>query len=94
MDIRPVLSDLRIAPFIQQKIIENVDLIVTIPQRLHTGLKADMAQWATDRPFDRKVLQDTLRKSYQSTGYNLRRLTRDQSNKLTGQFNQVRQQSS
>ena len=92
VDIRPILSDTRVAPFIQQRIIANVDLIKTIPARLHNGLKADMAKWVADTPFDRRALQRMLAKNYKSTGYNLRRLTRDQSNKLTGALTQIRQQ--
>ena len=32
-----------------------------------------------------------LRDEYKSSGYNLRRITRDQTNKMTGQLNQIRQ---
>ena len=44
-----------------------------------------------DAPFDQQKLRGVLRREYKSSGYNLRRLTRDQTSKLTGQLNQARQ---
>ena len=74
------------------RIQENVDLIVTIPPKFHTKLSEDLFKLqAAGKPFDRKAMSDLLRKQYKSSGYNLRRLTRDQNSKLIGQLNHARQ---
>ena len=73
------------------RIRENVDLIKTIPERYHDGLVARLQLLAEEAPFDQNRLMKALRSEYQSSGYNLRRLTRDQTNKLIGQLNEVRQ---
>lgn len=91
VNVEPMLSDLGLERIMTAFVNENVDLIKTIPQRYHAKLARDLAQLAADAPFDQQQLRALLRDSYKSSGYNLRRLTRDQTNKLIGQFNEVRQ---
>ena len=86
------LSDVQIGPWMAERIQENVDLIKTITQRYHEGLKLDILKVQTETPFDQQKLREILRDRYQSSGYNLRRLTRDQTNKTIGQLSRIRQQ--
>ena len=85
------LSDAHLGPLMQTAIADSVDLIVTIPPRLHGALKVDLERLASTAPFDEQLLRQTLAKNYDSAGYNLRRLTRDQSSKLVGRLNEARQ---
>ena len=85
------LDDTVISTFMDHAIRANVDLIVTIPQRYHAGLTSDMLKLGVDAPFDQNELMRTLRTNYQSSGYNVRRLTRDQTSKTVGKFNEIRQ---
>ena len=72
---------------------ENIALIKTIPERAHDGLFNAMSKQFAQRPFDQKELMELLNTQYQSSGYNLRRLTRDQTNKAIGQLTEVRQKN-
>ena len=71
----------------------NIALIKTIPERAHDGLFNAMSKQFAQRPFDQKELMELLNTQYQSSGYNLRRLTRDQTNKAIGQLTEVRQKN-
>ena len=92
IDIRPFLSDAAIQPFMAEKVVENIDLIKTIPRRFQEGMRADVLKAFQDKPFDRQELTRIFRDKYQSSGYNLRRLTRDQSQKFNADLVHVRQQ--
>ena len=72
-------------------IAENVRLIKTIPEKFHVSLMRDITTIQATEPFNRQALRKVLAKDYQSAGYNLRRITRDQTNKAIGQFNHIRQ---
>ena len=50
-----------------------------------------MHQFLAERPFDRGGLRRVIEKGGRSSGYNARRIARDQISKATGQFNQLRQ---
>ena len=76
---------------LEARVRENVSLIRTIPERFHAGLAQKIEAIQMDAPFDQQKLRGVLRREYKSSGYNLRRLTRDQTSKLTGQLNQARQ---
>ena len=76
---------------LEARVRENVNLVRTIPERFHAGLAKKIEAIQMDAPFDQQKLQGVLRREYKSSGYNLRRLTRDQTSKLTGQLNQARQ---
>ena len=45
-----------------------------------------MSATFAERPFDRQALSRVLSAEFQSAGYNLRRLTRDQTGKAIGQL--------
>ena len=90
IDIRPTLNDDAIRPLMDAWRRENVSLIRTIPQRLHEGLYQRMSATFAERPFDRQALSRVLSAEFQSAGYNLRRLTRDQTGKAIGQLTQAR----
>ena len=92
VDIRPMLAEAPIRIFLDARISENVDLLKTIPPRAHEGLKKRLREHLTQHPFDQNELMNMLREEYRSSGYNVRRITRDQTSKLVGQLNQVRQQ--
>ena len=87
-----ILGDHAIKPLIERSIEDNVDLIKTIPTRYHASLKRDLQRLAGAAPFDEEALSTLLAKSYGSSGYNLRRLSRDQTSKLVGRFTRARQE--
>ena len=78
--------------FMLEKVADNVSLIKTIPKRLHESLRNDLTEALRTAPFDRQMLTNVVGKNYKSSGYNLRRVVRDQSNKTIGGLNQIRQQ--
>lgn len=80
-----------LSPQLRQWVETNVGLIKTIPPRLHESLSADFVKAQVEAPFNRQRLGRILRKNYDSAGYNLRRIVRDQSSKLYGQLSQERQ---
>ena len=91
VDIRPLLTEPAIRQFMNQKVRENVGLIKTIPGRLRLGLLGRMYELLDEAPFDQQMLKTALRDEFKSSGYNLRRITRDQTNKTIGGLTQVRQ---
>ena len=62
----------------------------TIPPRFHDGLKRRVGDEFSKAPFDQQRLRAMLRDEYKSSGYNLRRLTRDQTNKQVGGLSRLR----
>ena len=91
VNIVPYLTRPEVAAYMTRRIGENVDLIRTIPRRMHDSLRLRMRETFTDAPFDRQRMRGLLRDEYRSTGYNLRRLTRDQNSKMVGQLTKMRQ---
>ena len=73
-----------------QKVSENVDLIKTIPARFRDGLKAKLEQELREAPFDQERLTKLFRDEYQSSGYNLRRIVRDQTSKTVSGLSEIR----
>ena len=90
MDIRPFLSDAAVTPYMNQRIAENVDLIKTIPKRAHEGLSRRMQEEFAAAPFDEQRMRAMVQQEFGSQGYNLRRITRDQTQKLTSQLTEMR----
>ena len=90
VDIGPVLADTAIEPLMTAWRRENVSLVRTIPERFHESLSRRVGETFAERPFDRKALSKVLSREYKSAGYNLRRLTRDQTSKAIGQLTQAR----
>ena len=93
LDIAPFLSEDAVRQALDRRIADNVRLIKTIPERMHGSLVRRVRKQAADGwRFDPGFLERTLRAEYKSTGYNLRRLTRDQTTKQIGQLTQIRHQ--
>ena len=90
MDIRGVLADGEIDAMMGVWREENVRLVRTIPPRLHDGLLRRVSETFADAPFDRQALSRVLAQEFQSSGYNLRRLTRDQTQKSIHSLTQAR----
>ena len=90
VDIRPTLNDASVRRLMDAWVAENVSLIRTIPRRAHDGLHRALRRELADAPFDQSRLSALLRREYGSSGYNLRRLTRDQTSKAIGQLTQSR----
>ena len=90
VDIRPVLDDFEIRALMDAWRRENVSLIRTIPSRMHEGLLTKMTQQFADAPFDQQALRRLVAQEGQSAGYNLRRITRDQTNKAVSNLSQAR----
>ena len=81
VDIRGALTEPDIESFMTVWQEDNVRLVKTIPERLHNDLLSQMRTTFAERPFDRAALESVLRTEFKSSGYNLRRLTRDQTKK-------------
>lgn len=92
VDIRPFLAQATISAFMRGRVEENVSLIRTIEPRLRAALRNDILRLQAEAPFDRAALRRVLSRDYRVAGYNLRRITRDQNNKLIGQLTEIRQQ--
>ena len=92
VDIRLFLTDATVQAHMTQALATNVELIKTIPPRLHESLRKRIAEAFLDEPFNQQRLSQLLAQEYKSSGYNLRRLTRDQTQKLNADLNQLRQQ--
>ena len=90
IDIGPMLLEAPVADFLHQKISENVDLIRTIEPRFHDSLKLRLERELAEAPFDRQRLTQLLRKEYRSSGYNVRRIARDQTTKTIGGLTEIR----
>ena len=91
VNVLAVLLSQNVAPAMQEALENNVALITSLPERLKASLLLDISKLEAERPFDQKVLSDTLRSRYQKSGYPLRRITRDQTSKLIGDLNRIRQ---
>ena len=85
-----VMGDQALRPVMQQRLHENVDLIKTIPARHLGPLENDVVKLAATRAFDQSALSNVLAHRYHSSGYNLRRITRDQTNKAIGDLTEAR----
>lgn len=92
VDIRPVLREGEINAWMTAWRERNVGLIRTIPPRLHQGLLRRFAASFAEAPFDRSALAGILRDEFGSSGYNLRRIARDQVSKGIGNLTQIRHQ--
>ena len=92
VDVSPLLQDGPIASYLDQWRTTNVSLIRTIPPRFHATLEKEMTEFFRKRPFDRGGLRKVVERSGRVTGYNARRIARDQTSKAIGQFTKFRQQ--
>ena len=81
VDIAPVLVDPPVQFYMGQQIGRNVDLVRTIPRRLHADLRSRLTEELAGAPFDRQRLNRIFRDEFKSSGYNLRRIVRDQNSK-------------
>ena len=91
VDIRAFLTDAAVQAHMTQALATNVELIKTIPPRLHESLRKRIAEEFADAPFDQQRLARLLEREYGSTKYNLRRLTRDITQKANADLNELRQ---
>ena len=90
VDLRKTISSVGGDVF-EKAIKENIGLIKTIPERFHDELSRRYILGERASPMDLKERAKIFRQVGKSSGYNLRRITRDQSNKLTGKLSEIRQ---
>lgn len=91
VDIGPLMPDLGVETIIRGNIADNVALIRTMPERAKAKFLQDMLALSEAAPFDEHALSKILADTYGYTGYQLRRIARDQNNKLIGNLNEARQ---
>lgn len=72
---------------LEQTIIDSVSLITTIPQDYHGALAVKLARAERIGHLDLNDRRRIFKEVGNLSGYKLRRITRDQSNKLTGALN-------
>ena len=108
LDLRAAMREPEVIAALNARVRDNVQLVRTIPQRMHASLERRLTRlvsgeqratglaglYRNEQRFDPKPLEKLLRAEYRSTGYNLRRLTRDQTTKQIGQLTQIRQTQS
>ena len=92
VDIGPVLNDAQIKPLMDAWRQENIDLIRTVPERLRDDLRGGINQAFADKPFDQQELRRVVAEKGESANYNLRRITRDQTNKAVSNLTKARHQ--
>lgn len=101
VDVRPILQFAPIREVLIARARENIKLIETIHPRftdtltralLRERLTGQLIAGETAAPMDQEARENMFRRTAKSSGYNLRRITRDQTNKLTGQINQANQE--
>ena len=92
VDIRPVLREEPIRELMDDWRQDNIDLIETIPERYKAGLQAKMTEAFHEAPFDQQRLRRIVAQEGKVAGYNLRRITRDQTSKAIGQLTRARHQ--
>ena len=90
IDIKHLLTTPEVEAWMSRTTGENVELIRTIPPRMHESLAASLRRELAEAPFDRQRLRGLLETEYKSSGYNLRRITRDQSTKAIGKLTEIR----
>ena len=91
VDVRAMLAAPEVNAFMSERLAANVDLIKTIPPRMHESLTARMQREFAEAPFDKQRLRKLLKDEYKSSGYNLRRIVRDQTSKAIGGLSEIRQ---
>ena len=90
VDVRPFLTSPAVNAFMTQKVGENVNLIRTIPGRFRDGMKAALEKELREAPFDQERLTRLFRDEYKSSGYNLRRIVRDQVQRTSAGLTELR----
>ena len=91
LDIRPLLGDdVEIWSLMRARLAHVVSLIRTIPP----GLKADLLRRVEKefraKPFDKRRMARMVGERFGVHGYRLRRIVRDQTNKVVGELTRVR----
>lgn len=92
VNIRPYLTQSLIESYMAVRVEANVALVKTIPPRAHEGLKRRLTKALQDKPFDRQHVTNMLQEEYRVSGYNVRRLARDQTTKTIGGLTELRHQ--
>ena len=90
VNVGSVLSEPEIARFMKRRVAKNVDLIRTIPGRMHASIKAKLERELEQNAFDQSRLMKIFKDEYGSSGYNLRRIVRDQTSKTIGGLTEIR----
>ena len=91
LDLKPLMSPDLVRDALTARIGDNVALIKTIPARMHLSLERRLIALSEGGyRFDPEMLERVLRAEYKSSGWNVRRLTRDQTTKQLGQMTQIR----
>ena len=70
----------------------NVNLIRSLPQRQVDAFQKKMQADMLTRPFDQQLVLQRLHEVGQVTGYQARRIARDQTSKMNAELNRIRQQ--
>lgn len=91
IDIRPIMNDANIERTLRGVVDDNIKLIRKLPGINMQGLAQRFHQAEKKAPMDQKDRERLFREQARVTGYRLRRITRDQNNKLYGKLSEIRQ---
>lgn len=90
VDVRPFLSRPEVAAYMRQKVAENADLIRSLPPRMRDNLKRRLQKEMLEHPFDQELMTRILKHEFGVTGFNMRRIVRDQVASFNGQLTELR----
>lgn len=91
VDINPFMSDLNIRPFMNQALFDNVALIKSIPQKLNLQIVDQFDKIFSTKGFDQQAMVQALETRFKVAKNRARFIARDQTEKIIGKLNQVRQ---
>ena len=91
IDVGPVLSDLAVRPLMERAIATNVNLIKSIPEKLKGQVLDQFDNLLTKAPFDQQSMIGALEGRFKVAGNRARMIARDQTGKIIGDLNEVRQ---
>lgn len=91
VDINPFMSDLNIRPLMNQALMDNVALIKSIPKNLNLQIVEHFEKIFLEKGFDQQALVKALEGRFKVANNRARFIARDQTEKIIGKLNQVRQ---
>jgi len=91
VNINPFMSDLNIRPLMTQALFDNVALIKSIPQKLNLQIVGQFDKIFTQKGFDQQAMVQALETRFKVAKNRARFIARDQTEKIIGKLNQVRQ---
>lgn len=91
VDINPFMSDLNIKPLMNQALMNNVELIKSIPEKLNLQIVGSFEKIYREKGFDQHAMIKSLEGRFKVAKNRAKFIARDQTGKIIGELNQARQ---